>query len=644
MSAATIVTSIVTGGSNNAATTSEQANAVATDFVSQGIVGALGNTSGVAPATGGFAVNQDSSPDMGVTVAAGVAYITATPTSQSSQVMRAKMSANYTAYTINANASGSTKYDWIYLSVSATNAANPAVGADNVTSLFTSRSTSISTDTGTPPTYGILLAVVTVANGASSITNANISDRRTQTTLSNGSQSNTDGWQVLNYPLTYSANNGSKEFVVTSANDLTSVLSVGMKLRITRSVTPPTQCMSFAAASSQYATKASPSGISFTGAFTCEAWVYLNSYQAGNQWIINRTDQGTSGGWGFNIDSTGRVRIIYGSGSNFTDITTYQSLPLSRWVHVAGVITSVASKTGAVYINGASVPTTSTLTAATSLAQQTVDLRVGARSGTAAQYLDGYLSEVRVWSTNRSTQNIQDNMAVSLTGSESNLVALYQGNGAFTDGTSNANTLTANNGAIATQSANPYNSNEYAIITKISYSNPTTTVTLFAGTGNMVPNQTLNNPYYSTAKLPFGFPGQIGRWKIDAIYRNNLGQASPTVNIWYNPNTSLAIPTGEWRAGYEAPIAELGSSSTLACQVTLSTANNSESNTMLSAETVAASVTQLTQSVKRDEDISLTSLTTNYLNIRYIAGTSVTTINVQGGDVSGVIKAYCTYV
>jgi hypothetical protein len=90
------------------------------------------------------------------------------------------MTSNYTSYAISANSSGSTKYDWIYLKVDATKANNPASDASDVTALYTSRSSSNTTDNNAPPTYGILLAIVTVANGASSITNANIADSRIQ--------------------------------------------------------------------------------------------------------------------------------------------------------------------------------------------------------------------------------------------------------------------------------------------------------------------------------------------------------------------------------------------------------------------------------------------------------------------------------
>lgn len=550
MAAASIITSVVTGGTNSHQTVAEELNTYATDFVNQGVLGTI--TSG-SPATGAFAVTQDASPDMGVTVLSGVAYVSGTPSGQDAQVLRARMTSNYTSYTINANSSGSTKYDWIYLQLSAANANTPSLAGDNVITLYTSRSTSNASDNGSPPTYGILLAVVTVANGASSITNANISDRRTQCSLSSVNSGNSTGWTSLGYALTYGANNGNKEFTVTTPNDLTGLLSKGMRLKVSRSVTPPTQSMAFVSASSQYATKASPSGITFTGAFTCEAWVYLNSYTGNAQGIVSRTDAST-GGFALEINSSGQLRLFYGASSSFTDFVSYQSIPLGRWVHVAGVVTSVSSKTGAVYINGIAAPSTSNLTAATSLTQ-TSNVSVGGEgAGVANTFFNGYVSEARIWSTNQTQANIQANMAVSLVGTETNLVGLWQGNGAFTDATSNANNLTATNGAVATQASNPYNATEYAIITNVSYSNPTTTVTLFAGTDYTIPNQTLNTPYYSTSTAPFGFLPDKTKWLVDSLYFASLdaGAVTASTTVWLK--AALSIPIGSWKAYYEGAL------------------------------------------------------------------------------------------
>src|SRR6266850_6703160 len=134
-----IYTSVLTGGSNNHQTTSEEANYLVTDFISEGVVGVITNTSGVAPMTGALAVNAQGSPNMTVAVSAGVGYVQATPSGQATQTMRVYNNASANV-TIAANASGSTKYDWVYLSVNAANAATPNVAGDNVTTLVTSRS------------------------------------------------------------------------------------------------------------------------------------------------------------------------------------------------------------------------------------------------------------------------------------------------------------------------------------------------------------------------------------------------------------------------------------------------------------------------------------------------------------------------
>lgn len=175
-----IITDVLQYGSNSHPTTSETANAYATDLISDGIIGTITATNGIAPTTGAFAVNAQGTPDTTVAVTAGVAYVTATPTGQGSQRVRIKMTANQNV-TIAANATGGTRFDWIYLKVDPTNANNPNAAADNVTTLFTSRSTSSVTDNGTPPTYGYCIAVITVANGFATITNSVITDKRVQT-------------------------------------------------------------------------------------------------------------------------------------------------------------------------------------------------------------------------------------------------------------------------------------------------------------------------------------------------------------------------------------------------------------------------------------------------------------------------------
>lgn len=228
-----LTVSILQGGANSHATTSEEVNFVRTDYFSAGVVGSITNTTGVAPSTGSFAVNAQGTPDATVAVSAGVATVTATPTSGNSQLLRVKNSASANV-TISANSTGGTRYDWIYVKIDPDKAKDPASDASDVATLVSSRSTSATTDNGTPPTYGTLLAVVTVANGFSSITNGNIRDARTQSTATASSL----GWVPVTDSWTYSSyDSTNKTGVITVPSDATLTYSVGMRVKFANNAT-----------------------------------------------------------------------------------------------------------------------------------------------------------------------------------------------------------------------------------------------------------------------------------------------------------------------------------------------------------------------------------------------------------------------
>lgn len=220
------IVSILPAGTNSHAETAENVGAVATDFISNGIVGTITNTSGVAPTTGGFAVNAQGTPNMTVAVTQGIAWVTGTPTAGNSQTFRVKMTASENV-TISANSTGGTRYDYIYLKLDATKLANPNLAADDVATLVVSRSTSNTTDDGTPPTYGYLIAKVTVANGASSIVNANIADTRAQASMNSILN---DGWTPVSGTWTYAS---ATTITVPSGAD--TKYAVGNKVKLTQS-------------------------------------------------------------------------------------------------------------------------------------------------------------------------------------------------------------------------------------------------------------------------------------------------------------------------------------------------------------------------------------------------------------------------
>ncbi len=364
------------------------------------------------------------------------------------------------------------------------------------------------------------------------------------------------GWNIMAQALTYVSNVGNGEFNATFNGDVTSVLAKGMKLLVPRSVAPPTMEMAFSAASSQYAAKATPTGITFTTAFTIEAEVYLNSYpNGGNSGVVLARYDATNG-WGFQLHANGGLQVFWSSGGAVSSYGSYASIPLKQHNHIAVTVT-VATKTVVMYINGVSVPFQSYASASTVLTQTAGDIRIGAAPTPAGTYLDGYLGEVRLWSVVRTQTQIRDNMDVALTGSEANLVGLWQGNGNFNDKTANANNMTGAGGAVATQLMSGLdsayaNATEYFYVAKVgAFAAGVTPVTLLGGTDGHLPNAALGTIQYSNAGTPFGFPSAKRKWRIRLLNRSQYILASPSVGVWYNVGQfQLQVPTGEWKLGY----------------------------------------------------------------------------------------------
>lgn len=658
MAANTILTSVVTGGSNNHTTIAEEVNAYATDFVTQGVVGTFSLNAG-SGGTGSFCVNADASPDMGVTVKAGQAYITATPSSQGSQVLRARASADYTTYVINANASGSTKYDWIYLSVSATNANVPSATADNVTSIYTSRSSSNSTDNGTPPTYGILLAVVTVANAASSITNSNISDRRIQASVSTAGTSNTTGWITgLATPNTVTALGNGSYSCVFNSTDLTGTVSNGMRLKFTRLVAAPTQS-TLLNGTTQYYSKTTPTGMTFTNNFVVSAWVKLTSYSGTFVAIASRYN--LTSGWIFAINANGQLVLqgLNSGGANFSQVLSYQSIPLNKWVHVAAQLDmasfTATPTTSYMMMDGVDVPASVSRggTNPTSLIQAG-DLNIGSyNNGAANSFFPGKIAQVAIYSAKVTQATILASMHQTLVGTETSLISAYSFNNSINDLNANANNLTANGSAVATNADSPFAQGattgtlEYGIITSNSFST-NTTLTVQVPEGCAIPTSGgVSAVSYSTQAVPYGFPRQKNKWDVEYLGNTLQSYGVGTAGTWYNTGHVLIVPTGEWKLSYQCiVIAQHAGVTFLGSFSTLSTANNTDSDTRFRKSTtnIASSQTQISNEVTMLNSISATTATPYYLNLKPV--NSSTTSQIDGSNSGGptVIRAECAYL
>lgn len=363
----------------------------------------------------------------------------------------------------------------------------------------------------------------------------------------NLSTASTAGWEVFPNVLQVSSgyNLGAKIYNLTVPNaDATSIASQGMALRYERGTTPPANSLDLESSSSQYATKASPSNISFTDDYTLEAIYTLESYTGAEQIIVGRRN-GTTEGWSLSVNANGQlVATAQRIAANNRVLTSNRVLPLGEPLHLA-VTQDHSGNVHAMYINGESVSFTNTTTGTiTAIVQGTSDLRVGALSSAASLYADGRVQEVRVWNTIRTSTQINDNMGQMLTGSETNLVAYYPFSTNLNDLTANANHLTGSGGA-AVSAGNVFKATGYARIVSATYSAPNTIIQVYAG-DDFIPNMTLNSLFFSTGEAPYGLPQTL------QVTSYNLGKRSvKPVNldlersnrIGYNLS-NYVLPTG----------------------------------------------------------------------------------------------------
>ena len=356
----------------------------------------------------------------------------------------------------------------------------------------------------------------------------------------NLSTASTAGWEVFPNVLQVSSgySQGAKIYNLTVPNaDASAIASQGMALRYERGTTPPANSLDLESSSSQYATKATPAGISFTDDYTLEALFTLESYTGAEQIIVGRRN-GTTEGWSLSVNASGQlVASAYRIAANNRVLTSNRVLPLGEPIHVA-VTQDHSGNVHAMYINGESVTFTNTTTGTiTAIVQGTSDLRVGALSSAASLYFDGRLQEVRVWNTIRTSTQINDNMGQMLTGSETNLVAYFPFSTNLNDLTSNANHLTGSGGA-AVSAGNVFKSTGYARIVSVTYSAPNTIIQVYAG-DDFIPNMTLNSLFFSTGEAPYGLPQTL------QVTSYNLGKRSvKATSIDFD---SFSGSTTQWR-------------------------------------------------------------------------------------------------
>lgn len=476
------------------------------------------------------------------------------------------------------------------------------------------------------------------------------------------------GWTPLGYSLTSLTALGNRSYTaVVSGTDTTGVTSVGQRLKLPRTVTAPTQCADLESGSSQYFSKTSPTGLSFTTTFTCSAWIKLESYGV-TCGIIARRNVDTEG-WSFRINTDGTVQLMgLRIAANNKSISSYQSVPLNKWVHVAATMDMAVGDTSAqkIWIDGVEVGRAYTLTGtAAVLVQGTTALVVGADKSAGTSPFDGKIAQAAVFSAQLSDATVKAMMNQGLTGSETNLVSAYSLNGVITDLSANANDLTANGGALATNADTPFTNpvtgtsvtagtTNYGIITAQTFST-NTTYTIQVPEGETLPTTGgIGTVSYSAQATPYGFPKQKSKWTI--LIPKGAAE-SFTATTFATLNHSIFVPVGDWTIGWKAGCSASPDTSPASSRTTIITLSSTvlSSTTVESADLtgsvggrpgVAATDFTVKATINAEEEISLSASATYTIYGRTNTGSP--TNNAIYGSVTdsdrAVIKLVCAYL
>jgi hypothetical protein len=189
---------------------------------------------------------------------------------------------------------------------------------------------------------------------------------------------------------------------------------------------------------------------------TIEAWVKITGAAPnGNGWAIFASDDGSAAsnyaGFWMYIDQNRNVFLSYGS--NGTSISTNRrsklsasTVSLDTWTHVTGVIRGATDMS--IYLNGVDAGGAYSGTGG-AMAHNTDKAKIGIRNVAVSPAMRGNIDEVRIWSKERTTNDITADMYKEIA-AQANLEAYYkfnQSSGTLADSSGHSLTATATGNA-----------------------------------------------------------------------------------------------------------------------------------------------------------------------------------------------------
>lgn len=469
------------------------------------------------------------------------------------------------------------------------------------------------------------------------------------------SEINTD-WKAGLLPAVSSVTeNGNRSADITFASTVASILTPGMRIRTSRTVTAPTYMGGLFNGTNQYFTKVTCTSTlsTVTDNFTIVANILPTTYPVARAYICGRSDATPNNGFGIFIEPSGQIGVIVfnAATANLRSVLSYQSISVLKRQNIAvtwaaGVVT--------MYLDGVSIPVTTATTGGTAptVAGTGGDWSIG-RFGAFGAYSSGYISGVGVFNAVLSASTIRSYKNQVLSGSETNCIGAWSlNNTAVNQQAAGTNDLTATNAVSYSSGVSPYCTDangvaagtyDWAIVTRTSPSTPTVATVQYPEGCAIPTSGGISTVDYSGSNA-FGFPKEEDRWELLYINKSQASHTSPTSAVWYSLTAAtvqgsayLTVPVGKWVLGYDGTFQLNATAGSLNIFATLSTANNSESDPMYTSYAENSSVAIIGSSFykRRALPSAITTATPYYLNTRLTAGTTPSIFN--RGDIKPTI-------
>ena len=203
----------------------------------------------------------------------------------------------------------------------------------------------------------------------------------------------------------------------------------------------------------EYINCGNSSSLQITGnSLTIETWIYPTNFKTA-VWENSIVDHHFVGyvGYGIQFGGNGQFDFDFGDGNSWHNLTSPEnSLELNRWQHIAGVYDGSSIK---LYVNGNLIAETQDT--ALIVANTFTDLYLCEGNTFSNRFFEGKLDEIRIWKSEKTQSELQQNMADEISTSDTNLVLYYK----FANYSSNIETdisVNSNNGTLVNMTDTNY--------------------------------------------------------------------------------------------------------------------------------------------------------------------------------------------